>query len=167
MKRLLLTVTTALLLSVGAALAGPTEDGNAAYERGDYAEAVRQFRLGAAQGNVHAQTLLGLAYDRGEGVTKDYAEAVKWYRLASMRGYAIAQASLGDMYRRGLGVPQDDAEAIKWFRLAAAQGLRSRKRVSVRCIYTGKVPYRTMERRQSATDWRRHRGLHQHKPVSA
>jgi TPR repeat protein len=72
----------ALLLSVGAAWAGPYEDGAAAYQRGDYATALRIFRSLATQGNADAQALLANMYDSGIGVKQDYAEAVKWYRLA-------------------------------------------------------------------------------------
>lgn len=122
MKRLLLTATTALLLSVGAARAGPMDDGVAAYQRGDYATALQIFRSLAAQGNASAQNGLGLMYDNGQGVTQDYAEALKWYRLAAEQGNASAQSNLGAMYYEGTGVKQDYAEAGKWYRLAAAQG---------------------------------------------
>ena len=40
----------------------------------------------AEQGDVYAQTVLGLMYARGEGVPENDAEAVKWYRLAAEQG---------------------------------------------------------------------------------
>jgi len=88
----------------------------------DYAEAMKWYRLAAAQGNANAQNNLGTMYYNGSGVAQDYAEAVKWYRKAAAQGNANAQNNLGAMYERGEGVPQDDAEAMKWYRLAAAQG---------------------------------------------
>ena len=59
-----------LLLSVGAALAGPWEDGMAAYNRGDYVPAIRLFRPLAEAGNPKAQSVIGVMYRKGEGVAK-------------------------------------------------------------------------------------------------
>jgi TPR repeat protein len=79
MKRpfLMLTVITVLLLSIDAAWAGPFENGEAANQRGDYAEVVKWYQLVAAQGLAKAQSILGAMYDTGRGVAQDYGEAVK------------------------------------------------------------------------------------------
>jgi len=122
MRKLLLTMTLALLLGVETAPAGPFEDGSAAYQRGDYAEALKWYRLSAEQGNAGAQTNLGVMYDNGQGVGQDKAEAVKWYRLAAARGSAEAQYNLGEMYAEGQGVAQDYGEALTWYRQSAARG---------------------------------------------
>ena len=98
------------------------DEGVAAYQRGDYATALREWRAHTEQGNAKAQTNLGFIYERGLGVTQDYAEAVGWYRKAAEQGYARAQLNLGLMYSRGRGVPQDYAEAVGWDRKAADQG---------------------------------------------
>jgi hypothetical protein len=45
--------------------AGPLEDAAAAYGRGDFAEALKLFRLAADQGNATAQTALGIMYAMG------------------------------------------------------------------------------------------------------
>jgi len=80
--------------------------------------------LKAAQlGIAGAQSSLGWAYSRGEGVPKDKAEAVKWWRKAAEQGEAFAQYNLGLSYRNGCGVPEDDAEAVKWFSKAAERGI--------------------------------------------
>lgn len=88
----------------------------------DYVEAVKWFRLAAAQGNVIAQYNLGVSYAYGQGVPKDYVEALRWYRLAAAQGKAIAQFSLGVSYAKGQGVAQNHVEALRWYQLAAAQG---------------------------------------------
>ena len=120
MKRLVLTF--AILISLaGPAWAGFAE-GLAAYNRGDYEAALREFRPLANQGGDDAQFYIGLMYSNGQGVPQDYAEAVKWYRKAAEQGATEAQNSLGFMYYKGRGVPQDYAEAVKWFRKAAGQG---------------------------------------------
>ncbi len=55
----------------------------AAYRRGDYATALREWRPLAKQGNAKAQNNLGVMYYNGQGVPQDYAEAVKWWRKAA------------------------------------------------------------------------------------
>ena len=76
----------------------------------------------AKQEHAGAQSLLGLKYARGAGVTEDDAEAVRWYRLAAEQGDAEGQWLLGSMYGNGNGVPEDDVLAYMWFNLSAAQG---------------------------------------------
>ena len=80
-------VVIAVLLS-GNAIAGGLEDCAAAYNRQDYAEAVRLCRPLAECGDARAQTSLGGMYYNGQGVQRDYAEAAKWVRKAAERGYA-------------------------------------------------------------------------------
>jgi hypothetical protein len=121
LKQLVAGGVVAVMLT-GAAMAGPFEDALAAYERSDYAEAVKWFRLAADQGDVQAQFKLGVMYGDGRGVAQDHAEAVKWFRLAADQGDAGAQINLGLIYSIGRGVAQDHAEAVKWYRLAADQG---------------------------------------------
>ncbi len=97
------------------------------YENGkgvpqDDAQAVRWYRLAAAQGDAEAQNNLGVMYGAGQGVPQDDKEAVQWYRLAAVQGHGKAQNNLGVMYALGLGVPVDYVQAHMWTNLAAAQG---------------------------------------------
>ena len=103
-------------------LAADFQAGLDAYDRGDYATALEEWRPLAEQGDASAQVALGSMYQHGEGVTQDYVEAVNWFRLAAEQGYAAAHHQLAKMYARGLWVRQDPAEAAKWYRLAAEQG---------------------------------------------
>lgn len=96
--------------------------GVAAYQRGDYVTALREFKPLAEQGDAFAQGYLGAMYDKGKGVAQDFQEAVRWFRLASEQDLDGAQANLGIMYVRGTGVPQDYVLAYMWLNLAAAQG---------------------------------------------
>ena len=93
-----------------------------AFDSGDYATALREWRPLAEQGNSKAQSMMGWMYDNGYGVPQDYKTAVKWYTLAAEQGDVGSQHNLGEMYRTGKGVPQDYKTALKWFRLAAEQG---------------------------------------------
>ncbi len=103
------------------AWAGMSE-GRAAYDRGDYATAIREWRPLAKQGVAEAQFELGLQYLNGDGVPHDDTKAMKWWRKAAEQGHAKAQFILGLMYYMGLGVPQDYARALQWYRKAAEQG---------------------------------------------
>ncbi len=91
------------------------DEGVAAYQRGDYATALREWRPLAEQGDAKAQFNLGIMYSNGQGVPQDYAEALQWLRKAAEQGQTRAQFNLGVMYRNGLGVGKDPAEAALWF----------------------------------------------------
>jgi TPR repeat protein len=120
MRQLLSGVIAFLVCSL--ALAGPFEDGAAAYQRQDYAGALRIWQPLAERGNAQAQHNLGILYAQGRGVAKDMAEAVKWHEKAANQGYAPAQTNLAYAYLKGLTVKQSDAEAARWYRRAADQG---------------------------------------------
>src|SRR5262249_44746031 len=98
--------------------AGPIEDANAAYGKGDYATALQLFRGLADQGMPRAQAILGVMYANGQGVPKSDTEAMKWYRIAADQGDAGAQTALGVIYANGQGVPKDSEKGLEWFRKA-------------------------------------------------
>ena len=70
-------------LAAGPAVAGPFEDGEAAFSKGDYATALRLWQPLAQQGDARAQNGLGALYQRGLGVPQDLAEAMRWYQKAA------------------------------------------------------------------------------------
>jgi predicted aspartyl protease len=116
-------VAILLILSLAAHVAaGPSEDALVAYNRGDYAAALRLFQQSADQGSATAQFNVGTMYANGQGVTQNYVEAVKWYDLAANQGLAAAQHNLALMYADGQGVPRNYVLAYKWFSSSAAQG---------------------------------------------
>jgi len=89
----------AQILGGACALAGPWEDGMAAYNRGDYVPAIQLFRPLAAAGNSKAQSVLGVMYSKGQGVAKSVPHAFMWLSLASARGDARAKAELRKVSR--------------------------------------------------------------------
>jgi len=127
----------------GFVLADTLSNARRAHRAGNYQEAVKLFRLAAANGNANARYSLESMYTYGEGVLLDYQEAVKWYRLAAVQGHMDAQYTLGLIYGSGQqGLPQDYQEAVKWYRLAAAQG-HTDARLNLGVIYErgyGKLP---------------------------
>jgi TPR repeat protein len=98
------------------------DEGQAAFNRGDYAAAFRAWTPLAKQGHTKAQEKLGTMYYEGRGVARDYAEAFGWFRRAADQGDPNAPFYLGVMYHDGLGVTKDRAEAARWYRRAAEQG---------------------------------------------
>ena len=94
--------------------------GEDAYNRGDFATALREWRPLAEQGHAGAQYYLGLCYDFRKGVPQDFAMARQWYEKAAAQGHAGAQNNLGGLYEFGHGVTQDDVLAYMWYHLAAA-----------------------------------------------
>jgi TPR repeat protein len=90
-------IVTAQILGSAVAVAGPWEDGMAAYNRGDYVPAIRLFRPLAEQGNPKAQNVLGVMYRKGEGVTRNRARAFMWFSFAAKRGDAKAKAGLREV----------------------------------------------------------------------
>src|SRR5262249_21601573 len=116
-----------LSLLGGRAFPTPTDEayqrGADAYQRQDYATALREWQPLAQQGYPPAQVDLGSMYQEGRGVALNDIEAVKWYRKAADQGNAQAQVALGSMYYLGgWTVAQNAAEAAKWYRKAADQG---------------------------------------------
>ena len=102
--------------------AAMNDKGVEAYNKGDYAEAVRCWIMAADQELMSAQSNLALCYYNGKGVAKDYAEAARWYRKAADQGNAASQNSLGNLYYNGQGVAEDLVESVKWYRKSAEQG---------------------------------------------
>jgi len=82
-------LTACFLVSMGGfAVAGPFEDGQTAYERGDYATAFKLWRPLAEHGDAEAQYNLGVMYEMGHGVPRDYVyvTAYRWFDLAAAQG---------------------------------------------------------------------------------
>ncbi len=134
------------------------DEGVAAYKRGDYATALREWRPLAKQGNAIAQSSLGFMYVKGLGVTQDYAEAMGWWRKAAEQGYAEAQFNLGLMYRNGPGVPRDYIQAYMWYNLAASRfppGEERDQAVKYRDIVAAKMtPAQIAEAEKLAREWK-------------
>jgi TPR repeat protein len=86
-----------LVMGSDGAIAGPWEDGMAAYNRGDYVPAIKVFRAMAAHGDAKAQSLLGVMYRRGEGVTRNSLHAFLWLTRAAARGDAKAKTELREV----------------------------------------------------------------------
>jgi TPR repeat protein len=94
-----------------------------AYQRGDYAQALKLARPLAVKDDPAAMYVLGKLYETGQGTKRDDYTAVKWLAAASHKAnYAPAEYALARMYIDGRGVGKNQAKAREWLSAAAAQG---------------------------------------------
>jgi TPR repeat protein len=84
----------------------------------DDAEAVRWYRLAAAQGHAGAQFNLGNMFAKGRCVAKDDAEAVRWWCLAAAQGHVSAQEFI-TRFQTKLSIPPEMV-----FKLMEQHGIR-------------------------------------------
>jgi TPR repeat protein len=151
--RLLKILLILFVCAAGPAVAGPYEDAVAAYDKGDYATALRRFRHLAEQGNAKAQFILGFMYTLGQGVPQDPVQAVFWWGKGAEQGLAPAQAGIGLMYARGRGLPQDYVLAHMWLNLAASKG--DTDAVKNRDLVAAKMtPAQIAEAQKLAREWK-------------
>lgn len=110
-----------IAVTAASARADDIDDALAAYDRKDFATALRVLLPAAEEGEQRAMNTLGLMYLNGEGVARDTDEGKKWIGRAADQGDASAQFSLGVDLAVGHGVPVDLVEAHKWISLAAGR----------------------------------------------
>ena len=104
----------------GAARAAGAQDGQAAFDSGDFPRALSIWSAAAAQGDPRAQLGMGVLYDLGDGVAQDAATALRWYRKAADAGLPDAELNMAVMYDSGRGTARDAAAAALWYARAAA-----------------------------------------------
>ncbi|MGY3892843.1 tetratricopeptide repeat protein [Aeromonas enterica] len=84
---------------------------------------LKWYEKSAAQGNLHAQYVLGVEYSSDYGPIHDDGIALKWYLRSAEKGYVYSQEALGNVYLFGrLGQKIDRNKAEHYLKLAAAQG---------------------------------------------
>lgn len=90
----------------------------------DEKEAVKWFKVVAEHVvDGKSELMIGLAYQRGEGVEKNAIEAMKWIKRSAEHGEPAAQLMYGMTCALGTdGVPKSKSEAQKWFEKAAETG---------------------------------------------
>lgn len=114
-------LAVAAVISCTPALAD-LEQGVAAYQAGDMALAMKEFRTAAEKGDAACQYNLAMMHEQGIGVAKNEKQALVWYRKSAEQGNSNAQFNLGVLYENGRGTAVDFAQANQWYRKAAAQG---------------------------------------------
>ena len=90
-----------------------------AYDRADYASALKIWLPKAQEGDAEAQMYVGEIFEKGLGAQVDYQAAAQWYEKAANQGNFQAQLNLGHLYEKGLGVAQNQETALRWYRKSA------------------------------------------------
>ena len=121
-NQMLFTIIFALNIGVVQSVEGGIKEGLDAYNKHDYATALKEFRPLAERGYVKAQNNLAKMYRIGQGVPRNYKKAAKWYRRSSYHGDANGQFALAEMYFKGQGVFKNYRKAVVLLRKAAEQG---------------------------------------------
>jgi cell division septation protein DedD len=105
-------------LSLSQPLLADVKLGVDAWQQGDYAKAIAEWRPLAEAGDPDAQFNMGQAYKLGRGVSPDLAAAIQWYRKAAAQGHMRAEDNLGlCLFQQG-----DRAAAMPYLERAAARG---------------------------------------------
>jgi uncharacterized protein len=116
------SIVILLLSTFQPAVASDFRSGLAAYNRGDYIAALRDWYPLAENGDARAQAGLGFLFHKGLGVAQDDLEAASWFGKAASKGQAEAQLLLGTLYFFGEGVQQSYVFAFAWCEVAQSNG---------------------------------------------
>ena len=162
MKRTMIALMLAAGLAAG--LSAPAwadlGAGTAAYLRGDFANAYREFLAAGRQGVARAQFSLGLMYLRGQHVGRDYAKAVRWLRKAADQGDGEAYMVLGDLHMRDIPshpLLRDYVKSYMWLTLALAKvrGTKRRTALALRTQVAARMIQQQIDRAsRMAREWR-------------
>lgn len=98
------------------------ENGQAAYDAGDFSNAFKTWQKLAQQGDSLSQFNLAVMYSRGQGTEQNGSKAIEWYQESAEQGYAPAQFNLGAAYLEGKYIAADEQLAARWWLTAAEQG---------------------------------------------
>ena len=118
----LMRVLLTLMLSLGVPLAASADYalGLAAFERGDFATAEREFSALAQQGHPDSQYSLAMLYLKSE--PPEYARAIPWLEKSARRGLPDSQYMLGMLSLYGVGLAKNTGQGMHWLALASGQG---------------------------------------------
>ncbi|WP_179045111.1 SPOR domain-containing protein [Sphingobium lactosutens] len=111
-------MATGIMLGLSVPVLADVKTGVDAWQQGDYAKAIGEWRPLANEGDPDAQFNMGQAYKLGRGVQPDLKVAIDWYRKAAVQGHMRAEDNLGLlMFQQG-----DRAAAIPYLQRAAMRG---------------------------------------------
>jgi cell division septation protein DedD len=118
MKRNWVAWTLGGALLVATPALADTKAGVDAWQQGDYARAIAEWRPLAEQGDADAQFNLGQAYKMGRGVQADLQQSADWYRRAAQQGHLRAEDNLGlVLFQLG-----DRTNALPYLQRASSRG---------------------------------------------
>jgi TPR repeat protein/uncharacterized caspase-like protein len=107
------------------ASSGALAQARAAFQRSDFAAAIKAWKVAAGWGEASAAYDLGVMAFTGQGEPKDQAEAVKWFAQAAKAGHPGGMVNYGLSLLNGYGVGANLPEGVHWLKAAADAGLPS------------------------------------------
>ena len=108
-----ITILLALLMTLSSPVAAQDfQKGLTAYQAGDYATALQEWKPLAEAGYDVAQFFLGWMYDNGEGVPQDYAVAHMWYNIGSANGHELGGTSRDEIAKKMTPAAIEKAQAM-------------------------------------------------------
>jgi hypothetical protein len=97
--------------------------GHKYFERREFNEAMKWYKLADELGNVEAKYKIAILYEGGQGVPQDLRKAMEWYEAAANKGHARAALWIAFIYESGgAGVTKDMEKAKYWFKKACENG---------------------------------------------
>jgi TPR repeat protein len=121
-----------------------------------------QYSAAADEGQVWAQTRLGVLYARAENDPERWQKAVRLLQLAAGQGDGEAQYELAGMAAAGRGMPASDVEAFGYMKEAAARGLADAQ-YQLASMYAGGRG--TAVDKAAAAEWGRRAAAQNHIPA--
>jgi TPR repeat protein len=99
------------------------DQGVAAYDAGDYAQAYVIWSKLATEDDLAAMRNTANLLRQGKGVARDARAAFKLYKEAAEKGLVTAMANVAEMYLTGEGIEREPKAAAEWYARAAVAGL--------------------------------------------
>ncbi len=119
MKKFTLSVLACLLsFSVNAGFV----EGQEAFMRERYTEAMQQLRPLADNGDYRSQYYVAFMYIYGYGVARNEQMGLDYLKKSLEQNHDAAQALMGFLYNQGIAVPVDHKKAVTYYQKAADQG---------------------------------------------
>lgn len=131
----LLAAALAVVLSLAQPAAANFKAGVAAYESGDFAKALAEWKPLADGGDPAAQYAIGLLHQYGQGVPPNPVEAVAWFAKAAEKGDANARFAIGLAHESGQGAAKDYQAAMQWYLRATETGHHAEAEYSLGRLY--------------------------------
>ena len=122
----------------------------------------QQYIAAADEGQIWAQTRLGVLYARAENDPVRWEKAVRLFQLAAGQGDGEAQYELAVMAATGRGMPASDVEAFTYMNEAAARGVAAAQHQLAAMYSSGRG---TAADQKAAAEWGRKAAAQKHIPA--
>ena len=90
----------------------------------DYKSAFYWLNRAYKQGDEIAPHIIGLMYQKGQGVRKNIKKSTRYYKLSADRGYDLGMFTYGMHLYEGIGIEKNTDLAEKYFQNSIKAGLR-------------------------------------------